>query len=112
VSGAGAAEIEVVVNGELRRLARGSRLADLLAAAGRDPRTVAVEHNCRILRRDELDLELAAGDRLEIVHFVQGGSGRRQAGRRRGRESCQGPRGLDIVGGDWAASSTGRAADS
>jgi thiamine biosynthesis protein ThiS len=73
-SGAAGAEVEVVVNGEPRRLAAGATVLDLLAAAGRDPRTVAVERNGRILPRTGYGAAvLAAGDRLEIVHFVQGG---------------------------------------
>lgn len=67
-------EVEVVVNGEPRRLGAGATVLDLLAAAGRDPRGVAVEHNGRILSRAAYGATvLAAGDRLEIVHFVQGG---------------------------------------
>ncbi|HEV7516205.1 MAG TPA: sulfur carrier protein ThiS, partial [Thermoanaerobaculia bacterium] len=38
------------------------------------PRTVAVELNGDILPRDEYGARpLRAGDRLEVVHFVQGG---------------------------------------
>ena len=66
--------VEVVVNGEPRRLPEGSSVLDLLAQSGRDPRTVAVEHNGEILPRDRYaSVALGAGDRLEIVHFVQGG---------------------------------------
>ena len=65
---------EVLLNGEPRRVAEGSTVGDLLAALGRHPRTVAVEHNGSILPRDRYDATpLAAGDRLEIVGFVQGG---------------------------------------
>jgi sulfur carrier protein len=71
---AAGAEVEVLVNGEPRRLAAGATVLDLLAAAGRDPRGVAVEHNGRILPRAAYGAALlAAGDHLEIVHFVQGG---------------------------------------
>ncbi|HEX2163071.1 MAG TPA: sulfur carrier protein ThiS [Thermoanaerobaculia bacterium] len=69
-----AASIEVLVNGEPRRLGAGSTLADLLAELGRHPRTVAVEHNGAILPRDRYAATpLAGGDRVEIVGFVQGG---------------------------------------
>ncbi len=65
---------EIVLNGEPRRLAEGATLLDLLAELGRDPRTVAVERNGEIVRRAEyVTTVLAAGDRLEVVHFVQGG---------------------------------------
>lgn len=73
-SSAGTPTIEVTVNGEHRCLAEGTSLVALLREAGRDPRTVAVEHNGDILARARFaDLVLAHGDRLEIVHFVQGG---------------------------------------
>lgn len=63
-----------MVNGEPRRVAAGSTVLDLLAAAGRDPRTVAVEHNGRILPRERYGETLLTGDdRVEVVHFVQGG---------------------------------------
>jgi thiazole synthase/sulfur carrier protein len=65
---------EVLLNGQPRRADAGSTVGDLLAALGRHPRMVAVEHNGSILPRDRYDATpLAAGDRLEIVGFVQGG---------------------------------------
>jgi len=65
---------EIVVNGERRTIAPRTRLLDLLAELALDPRAVAVERNGDVLRRAELPaVELAAGDRLEIVRFVQGG---------------------------------------
>ena len=65
---------EIVVNGERRAFVAGTRLLDLLAELALDPRTVAVERNGEVLRRAQLgDVELQAGDRLEIVRFVQGG---------------------------------------
>lgn len=72
--GSSAGRMQIILNGEPRDLAQGVTLTDLLAEVGRDPRTVAVEYNGEILpRRDFADLDLADGDRLEIVHFVQGG---------------------------------------
>jgi len=66
--------VELTVNGEARRMAAGSTVLDLLAAADRHPRTVAVEHNGEILPRDRYGTTvLEQGDELEIVHFVQGG---------------------------------------
>lgn len=65
---------ELTVNGEPQRLPVGATVLDLLAAAGRDPRTVAIERNGEIVRRaDYGETRLGAGDRLEVVHFVQGG---------------------------------------
>lgn len=67
-------ELLLTVNGEPRRIAAGSTIADLVAALGLDPRKVAVEHNAEIAPRSTLaDAPLAHGDVLEIVHFVGGG---------------------------------------
>jgi len=69
-----AAEISLVLNGEPHRQPAGSTLLDLLAGLGRDPRTVAVERNGDIVPRSAYgSTRLEAGDRLEVVHFVQGG---------------------------------------
>jgi sulfur carrier protein len=66
--------VEVSLNGEPRRLPAGATVLDLLAGLGRDPRAVAVERNGEIVRRaDYGGTRLEAGDRLEVVHFVQGG---------------------------------------
>ncbi|HXU44410.1 MAG TPA: sulfur carrier protein ThiS [Thermoanaerobaculia bacterium] len=66
--------LEIFVNGERAEVSAGATVLDLLARLGRDPRTVAVEHNGEILPRGEYAAApLRAGDRLEIVHFVQGG---------------------------------------
>jgi thiamine biosynthesis protein ThiS len=66
--------VDIVLNGEPHRVPAGSTLLDLVASLGRDPRTVAVERNGEIVRRpDYAATALAAGDRLEVVHFVQGG---------------------------------------
>ncbi|WP_103099458.1 sulfur carrier protein ThiS [Novosphingobium guangzhouense] len=69
-----AAEILLTVNGEPRRIAAGSSIADLVADIGLDPKKVAVEHNAEIAPRSTLaDVMLCDGDVLEIVHFVGGG---------------------------------------
>ncbi len=66
--------MEIELNGESRDLPAGSTVASLLEAVGRDPRTVAVELNGDILPRVRYGATaLTAGDRLEIVAFVQGG---------------------------------------
>jgi thiamine biosynthesis protein ThiS len=65
---------DVLVNGRPRPVGEGATVGDLLAELGRHPRSVAVERNGSILPRDRYDATpLAAGDRLEIVGFVQGG---------------------------------------
>jgi len=66
--------LSIVVNGEPQRVAPGVTVLDLLSSLGRHPRTVAVELNGDILPRDEYGARpLGQGDRLEVVHFVQGG---------------------------------------
>jgi thiazole synthase len=68
------AELNLIVNGEPRRIVSGSSIADLVAALGLNPLKVAVEHNGVIAPRSELAaVMLADGDALEIVHFVGGG---------------------------------------
>jgi thiamine biosynthesis protein ThiS len=67
-------ELEILVNGEPRRLPGPATAADLLRHLGLDPRTVVVELNRRIVRRPQLgDTALAEGDAVELVHFVGGG---------------------------------------
>jgi thiamine biosynthesis protein ThiS len=67
-------ELLLTVNGEPRRIAPGSSVADLVAQIGLDPRKVAVERNAEIAPRSTLaQVILADGDVLEIVHFVGGG---------------------------------------
>ncbi len=67
--------IDLTLNGEPYQLAPGATVADLIASLGRDARTVAVERNGDLLARALFsDTRLAAGDRIEVVHFVQGGA--------------------------------------
>ena len=66
--------IAIELNGERTEVPAGESVAGLLQRLERDPRTVAVEHNGSILKRDRYaETALSAGDRLEIVQFVQGG---------------------------------------
>ncbi|MCJ2179875.1 sulfur carrier protein ThiS [Novosphingobium album (ex Hu et al. 2023)] len=67
-------ELLLTVNGELRRIASGASIADLVSSLGLDPQKVAVEHNAEIAPRSMLpEITLSDGDVLEIVHFVGGG---------------------------------------
>jgi thiamine biosynthesis protein ThiS len=67
-------ELEILVNGEPRRVPGPATAADLLRHLGLDPRSVVVELNRRIVRRLQLnDTALADGDAVELVHFVGGG---------------------------------------
>jgi thiamine biosynthesis protein ThiS len=67
-------EIEILVNGEPRRLPGPATASDLLQYLGLDPRTVVVELNRKIVRRPQLsETALSDGDAVELVHFVGGG---------------------------------------
>ena len=67
-------ELEITVNGKVRRVPSPATAADLLRHLGLDPRTVVVEVNRQIVRRPSLNqMILADGDAVELVHFVGGG---------------------------------------
>jgi thiamine biosynthesis protein ThiS len=67
-------QIEIMVNGEPRRVPGPATVADLLRQLSLDPRTVVVELNRQIVRRPQLqETALADGDAVELVHFVGGG---------------------------------------
>jgi thiamine biosynthesis protein ThiS len=67
-------ELEILVNGEPRRVPGPATAADLLRHLGLDARAVVVELNRQIIRRPHLgDTALANGDTVELVHFVGGG---------------------------------------
>ena len=66
--------LESVLNGEPHQVPAGATVSDLVAGLGRDPRTVAVERNGDLVPRARFaETRLGTGDRLEVVHFVQGG---------------------------------------
>ena len=67
-------DLEIIVNGEARRIPSPATASDLLRHLGLDPRTVVVELNRMIVRRPQLqDTALSDGDAVELVHFVGGG---------------------------------------
>ena len=66
--------MDVVINGEHKRVTPGASLLDVLGQLELDPRAVVVEYNRRIVRRPALgDVKLNEGDAIELVHFVGGG---------------------------------------
>ncbi|MEM7582955.1 MAG: sulfur carrier protein ThiS [Acidobacteriota bacterium] len=66
--------ITIQLNGDAFEVPAGETVSSLLERLKRDARTVAVEHNGEIVRRDQYaEARIEAGDRLEIVAFVQGG---------------------------------------
>ena len=67
-------DLTITLNGDPRRIAPGTSIADLLAQLDLPAEKVAVERNLAIVPRSTFaDVVLADGDRLEIVHFVGGG---------------------------------------
>jgi len=65
----------LTINGESREFSSVATLAELVAHLGMKPDRVAVELNRELVRRDRwLTTQLTDGDKLEIVHFVGGGS--------------------------------------
>jgi sulfur carrier protein len=66
--------LDVILNGEPHQVPEGATVADLVTGLGSDPRTVAVERNGELVPRARFaGTALAAGDRIEVVRFVQGG---------------------------------------
>jgi thiamine biosynthesis protein ThiS len=68
--------MKLIINGETREFSAASTLSTLLAQLGMKPDRVAVELNRNLIPRDRwTTTQLSDGDKLEIVHFVGGGSG-------------------------------------
>jgi thiamine biosynthesis protein ThiS len=68
----------LTLNGESRDFPEGLTIASLVARLGMKADRVAVELNLEIVQRPNWDATLLKnGDRLEIVHFVGGGTGAR-----------------------------------
>jgi sulfur carrier protein len=64
----------VTINGESRDIPDGLSLADLVSHLGLTAGRVAIERNRDIVPREQWpSTQVAAGDVLEIVHFVGGG---------------------------------------
>jgi len=67
-------EIQIVVNGQVRRVQEGQTLAQLLVSLEIRGDRVAVELDRKIVRRSEWDdTRIGPGAALEIVQFVGGG---------------------------------------
>ena len=66
--------IEIIVNGETRKITQGANVVDLINDLDLTPQRLAIELNLSILPRAKWsETELQPGDKLEIVHFVGGG---------------------------------------
>ena len=67
--------MKLIINGEDREFGAISSVSDLLSELGMKPDRVAVELNRNLIPRDRwATTQLSDGDKLEIVHFVGGGS--------------------------------------
>lgn len=67
----------LTINGDPRNFTDGLTLAALIAELGMKSDRVAIELNMEIVPRPKWEATtLKDGDKLEIVHFVGGGSGR------------------------------------
>lgn len=67
-------EIPIRLNGESRDVRDGQNLEELLRSLELEPRLIVVEHNGDIVRRERYpEVRVAAGDAIELVHFVGGG---------------------------------------
>jgi sulfur carrier protein len=71
--------LTVTINGNVREfegLEAGASLADVVAELKLKADRVAVERNGEIAARETwTEVRIQSGDRLEVVHFVGGGSG-------------------------------------
>ena len=66
--------VEIILNGETRRLDQPISVRGMLESLGLDPAKIAVERNLEIVpRATYYQFALGQGDRLEIVHFIGGG---------------------------------------
>ncbi len=67
--------LEIQVNGETREFSVGLTVEGLVLALDLQPSRVAIELNRNVVRRNQwAATTLHEGDRVEIVHFVGGGS--------------------------------------
>jgi thiazole synthase len=67
--------LQITLNGDAHEVAGPLTVSELLDRLNIDPRRVAVERNLVVLKRDAFaDTTIEAGDEIEIVNFVGGGS--------------------------------------
>jgi len=67
-------EIEILLNGETKRIPHGLTIAQLVNSLNLVSQRVAIEYNRKILKKESWDRQMiSGGDRIEIVHFVGGG---------------------------------------
>ena len=65
--------MKITVNGKEENIGL-KTIMGLIVGKALDPKTVIVEYNLKIVKRDTWDsIELQEGDNLEILNFVGGG---------------------------------------
>ena len=68
--------MQIQLNGEKKEIPEGLTLLTLIQHLALAPERLAVEHNLEVVRRTVwADTPISDGDRIEIVHFVGGGTG-------------------------------------
>jgi thiazole synthase len=66
--------MDIIINGDTRRISGPMTVASLLEELGLDRRKIAVERNREMVPRSAYgEVTVAPGDQLEIVHFIGGG---------------------------------------
>lgn len=67
--------LRIQINGESREVSEQSTLSELVNELSLPPARIAIELNGEVVRRNDwVNAMVREGDRLEIVHFVGGGS--------------------------------------
>lgn len=67
--------MRIEVNGESREVEQDTTLSELVSQLSLVPARLAIERNREVVRRaDWPETKLNEGDRIEIVHFVGGGT--------------------------------------
>jgi sulfur carrier protein len=67
--------LNIIVNGNNTDIGEGSSITDLVQSLALNTDRIAVELNKKIVRRSDWgSTTLAEGDKVEIVHFVGGGT--------------------------------------
>lgn len=67
--------IVILLNGEPKEIVAGQSLLDLVQSLNLPAERLAVEHNLKIVKRDQWNRQpLRDGDKVEIVQLVGGGS--------------------------------------
>ena len=66
--------MNILLNGEKRKIATGLNIDGLIKDLQLKPKSVVVELNQTIIQPDKYDqISIADGDRLELIRFVGGG---------------------------------------